>query len=81
MDNTETFHDQKMVVAGTVGFSFEADLFKSGPIIKGFGCNGQHSGVSQKQRLVVAETVGFLFEADFCRSVPTILGFGCHGQH
>ena len=46
MYNTETFRDEKMVVAETVGLRFEADLFKSVQIIQGFGGHGQHSDVS-----------------------------------
>ena len=42
MDNTETFHNEKIVVAETVGFRFKPDLFKSVQIIQGFGGHGQH---------------------------------------
>ena len=48
MDSIETFHNKKAVVAETVGLSFEADLFKSVPIIIGFCCNGQHWDVTLK---------------------------------
>ena len=40
MDNAETFQNMKMVVAESVGFRFEADLFKSVAINIGFGCHG-----------------------------------------
>ena len=42
MDNIKTLHQKKKVVAQTVGFTFEADLFKSAPMILGFNCHGQH---------------------------------------
>ena len=42
MDNTETFHNDKMVVAETVGYRLGAELFKSIQNIQGFGCHGQH---------------------------------------
>ena len=42
MDNNETFQKHKMVVAATVGFRFQADPFKSVPMILGSGCHGQH---------------------------------------
>ena len=42
MDNTETFHNQRMVVADAGGFRLEADLFTSVQIIQRFGCHGQH---------------------------------------
>ena len=41
MDNIETFHHQKMVAAEVVGFGFEADFFKSPPMILGFCCHVQ----------------------------------------
>ena len=41
MNNTESFHNKIMAVAETVRFRFEADLFKSVPMILGFGCHGQ----------------------------------------
>ena len=42
MDNIETFHYKKTVVAETVVFKFEADLFKSVPMIVSFDCHGKH---------------------------------------
>ena len=54
MDSIETFQNQNMVTAQTVGFRFEADLFKSVQIIIGFDCHG----------IVAAETGGVRFEAD-----------------
>ena len=36
MDNMEMFHHKKMVAAENVGFRFEADLFKSVPVIISF---------------------------------------------
>ena len=42
MDNIETFQNQNMVAAETVGFTFEADLVKSVQIFIGFGCHGPH---------------------------------------
>ena len=42
MDNTETFHNQRMVVADAGGFRLEADHFISVQIIQRFGCHGQH---------------------------------------
>ena len=42
MDNIETFHHKKIVVADTVGFRFEAYVFKWLSMILGFGCHGQH---------------------------------------
>ena len=49
MDNIETLHNKIMVVAETVGSIFEADLFKSVPMIRGFGCHGQHWHVSPQE--------------------------------
>ena len=42
MDSIETFRIQKMVAAAIAGFRFEADLFKSVPMILGIGWHGQH---------------------------------------
>ena len=50
MDNIETFHNKKMVVAETGGLRFEADLFKSVPILLGFVYH---------KKMVVAGTIGF----------------------
>ena len=72
MDNTETFHNKKRVVAGTVGFIFEADPFKSVTIVIGFGCHGQHRDVVSPKKAVAAETVGFSFEAHLFKTVPMI---------
>ena len=47
MDNTETFQHQYMVAAESVGFRFEADLFKSVQLIIGFGCHGQAWDISE----------------------------------
>ena len=55
MDNIETSHHKRMVVAEKVGFRFEADLFKSVQ--------------THDKNLVAAETVGFACEADFFKSV------------
>ena len=38
-----------MVAAETVGFRFEADLFKSVPMILSYGCHGQHWDVSSQE--------------------------------
>ena len=69
-----------MVAAEAVGFRFEADLFKSVPMIPGFGSH-DNTETFHNQTIVVADTVGFRFEADLFKSVPIILGFGCRGQH
>ena len=42
MDNTETLHNKKIVVAESVGFRFEADLAKSVTITIGVGCHGNN---------------------------------------
>ena len=44
MDNIETFHHKKIITAETVGFRFEADLFKLVPMIllAGAVCHEQH---------------------------------------
>ena len=42
MDNIETFHHKKMVAAEPGGFIFEADQFKSAPMLLVSGCHGQH---------------------------------------
>ena len=42
MDNIETLHHKRVVAAETVGFIFEADLFKSVPMILSFGGHEQH---------------------------------------
>ena len=42
MDNVETFHHKTTVAAETVGFRFEADLFKPVRIIIGFAFLAQH---------------------------------------
>ena len=68
-----------MVVAETVGFWFEADLFKSVLIITGLACHNIET--CHQKNMVAAETVGYRFEADFVSSVPMIIGFGCHEQH
>ena len=49
MVNIETFHHKKRVAAETVGFRFEADLFKWVPMILGFGCHRQHRDVSPQE--------------------------------
>ena len=49
MDNIETFHHKKSVVAETVGFRFKAYLFKSIPMFRGFDGLGQHWDVSQSE--------------------------------
>ena len=36
MDDIETIHHKKMIVAETMGFKFQADLFKSVPMIIGW---------------------------------------------
>ena len=46
MDNIEMYHNKKKVAAETVGFKFEADLFKSVQIIIGFGCHEQNRDAS-----------------------------------
>ena len=39
MHNIDTFHNNKMIGAETVGFRFEAGLFKTVQIIQGVGCH------------------------------------------
>ena len=80
MDNTETFHNKSMVVAESVGFRFEADPFKSVPMILGLAVM-DNIETFQSQKTVAAENVGFRGEADLFKSVPMFLGFGYHGQH
>ena len=80
MDNTETLHNKKMVVAENNGFRFEAILFKSVQKILGSGCHGPHSSDYNK-RTIAAETVGIRVEADLFKSARMIFGFGCHEQH
>ena len=46
MHNIETFHNEKMVVAETVGFRFKADFINSVQMITGFCCHGQQRNVS-----------------------------------
>ena len=46
MDNIDMYPNKKMVAAETVGFTVEADFFKAGPMILGFGCHGQHGDAS-----------------------------------
>ena len=50
MNNTETFHNKVWVVADTFDFCFKADLFKSVPIIIGFGCHAQHLNASPQEK-------------------------------
>ena len=66
-----------MVVAENVGFMFEADVFKSVPMIPCFGRHGQH-GTFHHKKPVVAEHVGFIFETDLFKSAPMFLSSGCH---
>ena len=42
MDNSETFHNKKIVATEAIGVRFEAGLVKSVQMILGFGCHGQH---------------------------------------
>ena len=74
MNNIETSHNKKKVVAETVGFRFEADPFKSAPMILALVVMNNIETFHNK-KTVVAETVGFRFEADLCKSVPIIIGF------
>ena len=46
MDNTEAFHNKKIVAVKNVGFRFEADLFKSVQMILDCCCHGKHEDVS-----------------------------------
>ena len=80
MDSIATFHHKKTVVAETVGFRSEADVFKSAPIFLGFVCHVLHR-VFRYQKMVVAESVGFRSEADLFKSVQIIQGSGGHDQH
>ena len=80
MDNTETFHNEKMVVAETVGFRFEAYLsirYRSSRALAVM----DNIETFHTKRIVAAETVGFRFEADFFESVQIIQGVGGDGQH
>ena len=80
MDNTKTFHNKEKVVAETVGFRFESDLFLSAPnIISVVVVDNVET--SQNQNMVAAETVGFRFEADPFKSEQIVIGYGCHEQH
>ena len=80
MDNTERFHNKKMVVAEFVGFTFEAlqictddlRLLQSWTTLRRF---------TIRKCLLQKRLVGFRFEADLCKSEPVILGSGFHGQH
>ena len=58
MDKTKTFHSKRMVVTETVGFRFEADPFKSVPIIISFVVV-DNVETFQNQNMIAAETVGF----------------------
>ena len=80
MDNIETLHKNRKVVAESVGFRFEAELFKSVPKILGLAVMDNMETFHHK-RMVASETVGFMFEAHFFKSVSIIIGFGCHVQH
>ena len=80
MDNIETFHSEKIVVAERVGFILEADSFKSVQIIRALYVMDNIDTFHYK-KIVAAENVGFIFEADLVKTAPTFLGSGCHGQH
>ena len=80
MHNVETFHHKRIVAAETVGFRFEAELFKVVPMIISFAAM-DNIETFQNQNMVTAEIVGFGLEADLFKAVQIIIGFGCHGQH
>ena len=80
MVNIEMLHNKKMVVAETVGFKFEAGLFKSVPIIMS-SVVADNIETFQNQNMVVVETVACGFEADLFKSVQRSRGFGYHRQH
>ena len=80
MHNIETFHNKKTVSAETVGFRFEANLFKSVPMFR-FWLSWTTLRRFTNRKWLLAETARFTFEADLFKSGPMILGFGCHGQH
>ena len=80
MDNTETLHNQKMVVAETVGFRIEADLCTSVPIILGFAVVDNIKCFHHK-KMDAAEKLDFRSEAHLFKFEPMILGFACHDEH
>ena len=49
MDHIETFHNKRAVAAETVGCTFEADLFKTVPMLLRCCCHGQHWDFSQSE--------------------------------
>ena len=78
-ENIETFHHKKTVVADIVCFKFEADLFRSAPMLRGVAVM-ENTETFHNKKMVVAETFDFRFEVDLFKSVPMIAGFGSHGQ-
>ena len=58
MDHTETFLNKTMVDEETVGFRFEADLFKAVPMIISLSVMDD-TETFPNQNMVAAETVGF----------------------
>ena len=80
MHNIGTYRQKKMVAAEYVGFTLEADLFKSVLIKLAFVVMHNIETFHHKKK-VVAETVGFIFEADLFKSVSLIISCCCHGQH
>ena len=80
MDSIETFHHKPDVVADTVGFRFEADLFKSVLTTIGFVVV-DNIETFHHQKMFAAESFDFRFEAHFFKSVPMILGCRCLNEH
>ena len=78
MDNINMFHNQKIVVAETVGFWFEADFLNQYrlPFISVLVDNFE---TFHNENMVAADTICFRFDADLFKPVPMILGYGCHG--
>ena len=77
MGSIETFRHKKMFSAETVGFRFEADLFKSVAMIVGCGSHWQHWDVSPSKNGCGRNR----WLADLFKSAPMIPWFRCHGQH
>ena len=81
MHNIETFHKTKVVGAESVGFRFEADLFKSALIIiRWCCCHAQHWNVPPQED-GCSRNRWFHIRSGLFQTVPMVISDCCHAQH
>ena len=80
MDNTEMFHNKKMVFAETL--ISDSKQSPSNQYRRSYALVViDNTETFHNQKKGVAEIVGFRFEENLFKSVPIVIGVGCNGQH